>query len=99
MYKENKYNFEYYMNREYAFNRDKGKCRCCGKYLLYDDTRACHHTKPYLPINLVNKVENLAWVCDKCYKQIHSPKEIDSEDIKIKRKIEKFRAKLRNLKV
>lgn len=99
MYKENKYNFEYYMNREYAFNRDKGKCRCCGKYLLYDDTRACHHTKPYLPINLVNKVENLAWVCDNCHKQIHSPKEIDSEDTKIRKKIEKFRAKLRNLKV
>ena len=26
-----KANFEYFMNREYAYNRDKGKCKCCGK--------------------------------------------------------------------
>jgi len=25
------YNFEYFMNRAYAFNRDKGKCRICGQ--------------------------------------------------------------------
>ena len=25
-----KANFEYFMNREYAYNRDKGKCKCCG---------------------------------------------------------------------
>ena len=25
------YNFEYFMNREYAYNRDKGKCKCWKK--------------------------------------------------------------------
>lgn len=95
LYAKDKYNFEYFMNREYAFNRDKGKCRCCGKYLFYDETRACHHVEPYLPLNLVNKVTNLAWVCDWCHRKIHSSKEIDIEDVKIKKKIEKFREKIK----
>lgn len=95
MYANDKYNFEYFMNREYAFNRDKGKCRCCGKYLLYDKTRACHHVAPYLPLSLINKVSNLAWVCDFCHRKIHSSMEIDVEDTKVKKKIEKFRDKIK----
>ena len=31
VYAHGKYNFEYFMNREYAYNRDKGKCKCCGR--------------------------------------------------------------------
>lgn len=95
LYTKNKYNFEYFMNREYAFNRDKGKCRCCGKFLFYDETKTCHHVEPYLPLNLVNKVANLAWVCDSCHRKIHSTKEIDVKDSKTKIKIEKFREKIK----
>ena len=34
-------NFEYYMNREYAYNRDKGKCKICG-IKLNTENRHCH---------------------------------------------------------
>ena len=33
MSKHSLYNFEYFMNRPYAYNRDKGKCRVCGGYV------------------------------------------------------------------
>lgn len=47
------YNFEYYMNRAYALNRDKLKCRCCGKW-LYTDILYTHRINPHLPINKLN---------------------------------------------
>lgn len=28
------YNYEYFMNRMYAFNRDKGRCKICGELLM-----------------------------------------------------------------
>src|SRR5208337_1128765 len=31
------YNFEYYLNRPYAFNRDKGMCKVCGEMLWADN--------------------------------------------------------------
>lgn len=43
--KYRKYNFEYFMNREYAYNRDKGKCKCCGKELSEEVPKHCHHIK------------------------------------------------------
>jgi len=58
------------MNREYAYNRDKGKCRICGK-LLEKNNRECHHIQPSLPLDKVNKVPNLAWVCKECHHIIH----------------------------
>ena len=33
VYRQGIYNFEYYMNREYAYSRDKGKCRLCGEWM------------------------------------------------------------------
>lgn len=33
------------MNREYAYNRDKGKCKCCKKPLFLDDKKFCYHVK------------------------------------------------------
>lgn len=88
------YNFEFYMNREYAYNRDKGKCRCCGKLLLYN-LRTCHHINISLPIEDINKVSNLAWVCNDCHEAIHN--EIISENIETKliNKITKFQCKLK----
>lgn len=68
-------NFEFYMNRDYAFNRDRGKCRGCGCY-LYGSNPQCHHINPFLPINEVNKVKNLATLCQNCHSMIHGNQEI-----------------------
>lgn len=91
-----KYNFEYYMNREYAFNRDKMACRCCKRELFHAEQRECHHVYPKLPLNQTNKVPNLAWVCTECHKQIHGKEIPPSTEAKIKRKIISFREKLNN---
>ncbi|RED75943.1 group II intron reverse transcriptase/maturase [Cohnella phaseoli] len=64
------YNFEFVMNREYAYLRDKGKCKCCDQPVLpgnYD----CHHINPSLPVMIVNKVNNLATLCSRCHGLIH----------------------------
>ena len=36
-----KANFEYFMNREYAYNRDKGKCKCCGRFFSDNLPKHC----------------------------------------------------------
>ena len=92
------YNFEYFMNREYAFNRDKWKCRCCGDDLSYRDDKRCHHVDKTLPIEKVNKVPNLAWVCDKCHNMIHGTQIPDYIEYKTKKKIENFKEKFNNMK-
>lgn len=86
------YNFEYVMNREYAFNRDRGKCRCCGKTLTRGFMH-CHHTRPWLPIEERNKVQHLAWVCVSCNQYIH--KINLPEDKATAKKIIKFRELLK----
>lgn len=73
------YNFEYFMNRFYAFNRDRGKCRVCGTILIPGDTHT-HHQRRRLPINEINKVSNLVSTCNRCHTQIHT-KEIIAEEI------------------
>lgn len=96
-YTKSIYNFEYFMNREYAFNRDKGKCRCCGCDLMSTD-KHCHHINRKLSPETMNKVSNLAWLCRNCHIKIHSfyaPVNIDS---KVKQKIMQFRKKLDNVK-
>lgn len=92
------YNFEYFMNREYAFNRDKWKCRCCGDDLSYRDDKRCHHVDNKLPIEKVNKVPNLAWVCNKCHHLIHSTQILDNIYSKTRKKIETFRDKFYKMK-
>jgi|GEM_PF-2277512 len=63
--------FEYVMNREYAYLIDKGLCRICrspvnaGQYW-------CHHIRPWLPPNLINKVSNLATMHIQCQNWIHA---------------------------
>lgn len=94
IYNKGIYNFEYHMNREYAFNRDKGKCRCCGKSLWHTERKGCHHINNKLPLSEINKVANLAWVCNECHNQIHSKAEITAEKTKTRKKIEKMREKL-----
>lgn len=89
-----KKNFEYYMNREYAYNRDKGKCKCCGKYLENGVSGHCHHVDNKLPIDKINKVQNLAWVCVDCHHMIHNSPLINV-DVRTEKKILKYRQKLK----
>jgi RNA-directed DNA polymerase len=70
-HKEKLYNFEYFMNRAYAFNRDKGRCRVCKKDLSADDIHI-HHIRPNLPMKEVNRVPNLASMHTSCHVMIHS---------------------------
>lgn len=85
-------NFEYRMNREYALLRDKGKCKCCG-IDVHRGILHCHHVNPKLPTELVNKVSNLATVCLRCHRWIHSNTSISSNN-KVNEKIIKYRERL-----
>jgi len=61
-YAKGRMNFEYYMNREYAYSRDKGKCKCCGNAFSPMLQKHCHHVKNKLPLDRINKVPNLVWL-------------------------------------
>jgi len=88
------YNFEYYMNRAYALNRDQLKCRVCGKW-LYTGIVYSHRINPKLPIGKVNKVTNLASMDYECWKLVNNAKlPIDHLEAKTRRKIKEFRDKL-----
>ena len=87
------YNFEYFMNREYAFNRDRGVCRCCRTTLNLGHCQ-CHHINPFLTPTQVNKVPNLAWVCDTCHEAIHGKGLPAYATERIKSKIRTFQVKL-----
>jgi group II intron reverse transcriptase/maturase len=97
VYNAGKFNFEYFMNREYAFNRDKGKCRCCGEPLFSANNKECHHVR-ILPIDKVNKVMNLAWVCEPCHEMIHNSPIPEGTAPKMRRKIENFRKRYQESK-
>ena len=87
------YNFEYFMNRPYAYNRDKGKCRLCNGYVEPHESYF-HHIDPKLPIERVNKVKNLITTHDYCHKLIHSedlPEDLSEETLK---RLAKYRKKL-----
>ena len=86
-------NFEYYMNREYAFNRDKGKCKCCKMSLFLTDNKFCYHIKKSLPLDKINKVPNLIWLCDKCYKMVNNGSIPEDIDKKVLNRIEKYKQK------
>lgn len=86
------YNFEYFLNRSYAFNRDKGKCRVCGTQLTKDIHT--HHISPNLPLEQVNRINNLASMHSKCHLKIHSNSDTCDLDKKIQKKILNFRDKL-----
>ena len=87
------YNFEYFMNRPYAYNRDKGKCRICNGFV--EPAEACfHHISPKLPIESINKVKNLITTHEYCHKLIHSEKMPDDLSDKSLKNLEKYRKKL-----
>ncbi len=87
-------NFEFVMNRAYALNRDRLKCRVCGCWLI-DHAPFTHRINPRLPIDKVNRVNNLISLDRKCYKAINSPDmDISSFDKQIQKRINSYREKL-----
>ena len=89
-----KYNFEYFMNREYAFNRDRGKCKCCGKILDNVSERHCHHISNKLHIDEINKVKNLAWLCLACHQMVHTGIIPPGTESRVVNKIDRYHKKL-----
>jgi len=88
------FNFEFYMNRAYALNRDRLKCRVCGGWLV-TGTPYTHRINPNLPQNKVNKVSNLASMHRHCMEAINNPfADITSFSAKARKKISTFREKL-----
>jgi len=83
------YNLEFKLNRTRAYNRDKGKCMVCGEECLFDIH--IHHKKPKLPMHLVNRTENLVTVHEKCHRKIHDGKDHSELDLKVWKKIQKYR--------
>ena len=87
-------NFEFIMNRAYALNRDKLKCRVCGGWLIAC-TPYTHRINPNLPLNKVNRVNNLVSVHRKCLNAINTPgADISEFDAKAQKKIIGYREKL-----
>ena len=91
VYAKTVFNFEYFMNREYAYNRDKGKCKCCKKPLFLDDRKFCYHIKGELPLEKVNKVQNLIWLCNDCYRMVNNGPISPDIDEKVLKKIQKYK--------
>jgi RNA-directed DNA polymerase len=89
-------NFEYYMNREYAYNRDKGRCKICGDELK-KNFRHCQRIDGTLTLDKINRVPNLVWFCYSCLDVVKSgivPQGINS---KMKSKILKYQEMLKVL--
>ncbi|WP_243152124.1 hypothetical protein [Pseudoflavonifractor sp. 524-17] len=87
-------NFEFIMNRAYALNRDKLKCRVCGGWLI-SSTPWAHRINPYLPLDKVNRVNNLVSLHKKCFMAVNNPnQEISQFDVKAQKKIIGYREKL-----
>ena len=87
-------NFEFIMNRACALNRDKLKCRVCGGWLI-SHTPWAHRINPHLPLNKVNRVNNLVSLHKKCFIAVNNPNQDISEfDAKAQKKILGLREKL-----
>ena len=87
-------NFEYIMNRAYALNRDGLKCRVCGGWLI-DCIPYTHRINPNLPLEKVNRVNNLVSLHKKCLEVVNNPKaDINEFDAKAQKKIIGYREKL-----
>ena len=87
-------NFEFIMNRAYALNRDKLKCRVCGGWLI-SATPWTHRINPNLPLDKVNRVNNLVSLHKKCFDSVNNPnQDISQFDVKAQKKIIGYREKL-----
>ena len=89
-------NFEFVMNRAYALNRDRLKCRVCGGWLI-SSTPYAHRVNPYLPLDKVNRVSNLVSLHKECFEAVNNPAaEISEFTAKAQQKIIGYREKLVN---
>lgn len=87
-------NFEYYMNRAYALNRDRLRCRICGAWLI-DKDPCTQRINPHLPLKDINRVNNLMSLCAACYRLVNNPKaDYSHMPGKAQRKIKELRKKL-----
>jgi len=87
-------NFEFIMNRAYALNRDKLKCRVCGGWLI-SGTPYTHRINPNLPLNKVNCVNNLVSLHKKCFYAVNDHNyDLSEFDEKAQKKIIGYREKL-----
>ena len=87
-------NFEFVMNRAYALNRDKLRCRVCGGWLI-SATPWAHRINPNLPLDKVNRVNNLVSLHKKCFIAVNnSSQDISQFDVKAQKKIIGYREKL-----
>lgn len=87
-------NFEFHMNRAYALNRDKLKCRVCGGWLI-SSTSWTHRINPNLPLDKVNRVNNLVSLHKRCFNAVNDPnQDISQFDVKAQKKIIGYREKL-----
>ena len=93
VYAKTVFNFEYFMNREYTYNRDKGKCKCCKEPLFLDNKKFCYHVKGELPLEKINKVQNPIWLCNSCYRMVNNGPIPPSIDEKVLKRIEKYKQK------
>jgi hypothetical protein len=92
------YTFEYFMNRPYTYNRDKGKCKICNGYAEPSEVHV-HHVDPKLPWDKVNKVKNLITVHLYCHQLIHNdtmPENLSEDTLE---KLAKYRKKVENTKI
>ena len=92
-HKHPRYNFEYLMNRAYAYNRDKGKCRVCGE-IIQPGNLHTHHKDPTLPLSKVNKVSNLISTHVHCHTLIHSKSDLSHYSKKVATGLRGLREKL-----
>ena len=87
-------NFEFIMNRAYALNRDKLKCQVCGGWLI-SSTPWAHRVNPNLPLDKVNRVNNLVSLHKKCFIAVNDRNQDISEfEVKAQKKIIGYREKL-----
>lgn len=71
------YNFEYFLNRAYAYNRDRGKCVVCRQVVTPTEANF-HHRNPHLPIELVNRVSNIVTTHSRCHGLVHDGQDCEA---------------------
>ena len=64
---------------------------CCKKPLFLDDKKFCYHVKGELPLGKVNKVQNLIWLCNDCYRMVNNDPIPPDIDEKVLKKIQKYK--------
>ena len=92
------YNFEYFMNRPYTYNRDKGKCKICNGYVEPNEVHF-HHVEPKLPRDKVNKVKNLITTHLYCHQLIHNETMPENLSEESRKRLTKYREKLENKEI